>query len=439
MIGSVNERTAEVSTNGTRSLSGGAVADLPGDELLERRTARTSARAVAVPASTVDMSVADRLDVPFSVPCMHRLRFTEDVLGPADEQVLLDVLEAGPDATPRVLAVVESGIDVAAGLTARLRALAARQPRRVQLIDVVSLEGGEGIKNDPDRLLPVLQGILDGNVDRRNYLLAIGGGAFLDAVGLAAALAHRGVRLVRLPTTVMGQADSGIGVKNAVNFFGRKNWVGSFAVPWAVINDAKLISTLSDRDWRCGFAEAVKVSLLKEPAFFDQLCADADAICRRDKGPSERAIRRSAYWHLMHITKGGDPFESREARPLDFGHWSAHRLEAMTNFSIRHGEAVGLGLAIDCAYSRMVYGLPRDAERAVVRCLTELGLPMTHPSLADVDGLMAGLEEFRQHLGGRLTITMLRDVGRPIDVHDVDPVLMRRAIESVRTAGQALA
>ncbi len=84
----------------------------------------------------------------------------------------------------------------------------------------------------------------------------------------------------------MGQADSGIGVKNAVNFFGRKNWVGTFAVPWAVVNDAALLATLSDRDWRCGFAEAVKVSLLKEPAFFGQLCDDAGRIARRDAAPA---------------------------------------------------------------------------------------------------------------------------------------------------------
>ena len=380
--------------------------------------------------SASDLSVPDRLDVPFTVPFTHRVRFTEDVLGPADDRVLVDLLEAAPGSAARVLAVVESGIAAAAGLGRRLRDWAARHPASVELIDVLSVDGGEGIKNDPRRLLPVLQAILNRHVDRRNYVLAVGGGAFLDAVGFAAAVAHRGVRLIRLPTTVMGQADSGIGVKNAVNFFGRKNWVGTFAVPWAVVNDATLLSTLADRDWRCGFAEAVKVSLLKEPAFFDRLCADAERIARRDKTASDRAIRRSAYWHLRHITTGGDPFEAREARPLDFGHWSAHRLEAVTDFAVRHGEAVGIGLAIDCAYSRMVHGLPVAAERRVLRCLADLQLPLRHPALADVDALLAGLEEFRQHLGGRLTVTMLRDVGDPIDVHDIDPAAMRQAIES---------
>jgi 3-dehydroquinate synthase len=377
---------------------------------------------------SADLAVPDQLDVSFSVPFTHRVRFTADVLGAPDDRVLLDVLESAAGSPARVLAVVESADDALAAVGGRLRQWAARHPGEVELIDVLAIDGGERVKNDAGRLLPVLRSILQGNVDRRNYVLAVGGGALLDAVGFAAAIAHRGIRLVRLPTTVMGQADSGVGVKNAINFFGRKNWVGTFAVPWAVVNDATLLATLSDRDWRCGFAEAVKVSLLKDSGFFDQLCGDAGRIGNGDRAAGGRAIRRSAYWHLAHITRGGDPFESREARPLDFGHWSAHRLEAMTGFALRHGEAVAIGLAIDCAYSRMALGFPAERHRQVVRCLTDLQLPLRHPALDDVAGVLAGLEEFRQHLGGRLTVTMLRDVGEPIDVHEVDPVAMRRAI-----------
>ncbi len=215
--------------------------------------------------------------------------------------------------------------------------------------------------------------------------------------------------------------------------------MGSFAVPWGVVNDAALLSTLGDRDWRCGFAEAVKVSLLNEPAFFERICGSAGRIADRDRAAADPVIRRSAYWHLTHITGGGDPFEAREARPLDFGHWSAHRLEAMTGFAVRHGEAVGIGLAIDCGYSRLVHGFPADAERRVLRCPSGLRLPLRHPALADADGLMRGLEEFRQHLGGRLTVTLLRDVGQPVDVHEVDPAAMRRAIASVDVAVAATA
>ena len=375
----------------------------------------------------------DSLDISFTVPFTHRVRFTDDVFG-SDVHVLLDVLHALDAAPARVLACVESAVDAAAGLTATLRGWAARHADRVELIDVLSLPGGEALKNDPAALRLVLQAILDGNVDRQSYLLAIGGGAFLDAVGLAAALAHRGIRLVRLPTTTLSQADSGIGVKNAVNFFGKKNWLGTFTVPWAVINDRALLRTLADRDWRAGFSEAVKIALLKDSALFDQLCRAAPAIHHRDWPASFPILHRSALLHLEHIARGGDPFESREARPLDFGHWSAHRLEAMTNFTLRHGEAVAVGLAIDVAYSRRLFGFPPAREQQLLRCLLDLGLPLHHPALADADSLLSGLEEFRQHLGGRLTLTLLRDVGQPIDVHEIDLPTMRHAIEAVRTA-----
>ena len=93
-------------------------------------------------------------------------------------------------------------------------------------------------------------------------MVAIGGGAVLDAVGYAAATAHRGVRLIRVPTTVLSQDDSAVGVKNGINAFGKKNFVGSFAPPHAVLNDFDLLRTLQDRDWRAGISEAVKVALL---------------------------------------------------------------------------------------------------------------------------------------------------------------------------------
>ena len=272
--------------------------------------------------------------IPFSVPFTHRLLFTRDVLGDAadsDADALLGVLEP-TDARVRVLLVVDAGVSAGdPDLLPRLSRFVARHADRIELVGpVVEVAGGEACKNDPRVVDALLRGINEADLDRRNYVIVIGGGAVLDAVGFAAAVAHRGVRLVRLPTTTLAQDDSGVGVKNAVNLFAKKNWKGSFAVPWAVVNDAKLLETLPDRDFRCGFSEAVKVSLLKDAAFFDRLCRDAPRIARREPGPSLRAIKQSALWHLRHITEGGDPFEMLEARPLDFGHWSAHKLEAMT-------------------------------------------------------------------------------------------------------------
>ena len=243
--------------------------------------------------------------------------------------------------------------------------------------------GGEAIKNDRDELDRILKAFHDADLDRRSYVVVIGGGAVLDAVGFAAAIAHRGLRLVRLPTTTLAQADSGVGVKNGVNLFGKKNWLGAFAVPWAVINDTALLATPPDRDFIAGFSEAVKVSLLKSPPVFDRLCRTACRIRRRDLAAALPIIRASAEWHRTHITQGGDPFESREARPLDFGHWSAHKLEAMTDFRLRHGEAVAIGLAIDAVYSTLAFGFPKADVLRVLRCLLDLGFALDHPALGD--------------------------------------------------------
>lgn len=371
-------------------------------------------------------------DIAFQVPCVHRLRFTQDVLG-SDQAVLLNLLEQSGSQPARVQFWVDEYVAQAQpALVEKLEAFAAVHSERVQLAGNVQIvPGGETIKNDIHILERMLKVFNAANLDRRSYVVVIGGGAVLDAVGFAAAIAHRGIRLIRLPTTTLSQADSGVGVKNSVNLFGKKNWVGTFAVPWGVVNDAALLETLPDRDFLNGFSEAVKVSLLKDPALFDSLCHNATRIRERQMAVAHPLIRASAELHLQHITRGGDPFEALEARPLDYGHWSAHKLEVLSEFQLRHGEAVAIGVAVDTVYSSYMHGLPwSDAER-VLNCLEELGLPLEHPALHDTDALFAGLEEFRQHLGGRLTLTMLRGVGDPMEVHEIDRDQMVAAIEHV--------
>jgi 3-dehydroquinate synthase len=372
------------------------------------------------------------IDRPFAVPFVHRLRFTQDVLG-QDRQVLADVLHAAHGRKARVQFWIDENLLARRpDLRAWVRSFAKAFAGRLDVLKAAQVvPGGEAVKNDIQLLERVLQVLEAADLDRHSYVVVIGGGAVLDAVGFAAAIAHRGLRLVRLPTTTLAQADSGVGVKNGVNLFGKKNWVGCFAVPWAVVNDAGLLATLPDRDFVCGFAEAVKVALLKEGDFFGEVCDAAPRIARRDPEAALPVIRRSARLHLDHITRGGDPFELLEARPLDFGHWSAHKLEALTGYALRHGEAVAIGLAIDSVYSSLALGFPEREVARVLRCLGELGLPLGHPVLADKESLFAGLEEFRQHLGGRLTLTLLRGVADPVEVHAVDDRLMRAAIDRV--------
>lgn len=372
------------------------------------------------------------IDRPFQVPLVHRLRFTQDVFG-ADRHVLADVLEPADGGPARVQFWIDANVAAAQPeLRAKIGEFCAADRERIQPAgDVQIVPGGEEIKNDVQGLERMLKVFHAADLDRRSYVVVIGGGAVLDAVGFAAAIAHRGLRLVRLPTSTLSQADSGVGVKNGVNLFQKKNWLGCFAAPWGVVNDAQLLRTLSGRDFASGFSEAVKVALLKDPPLLDDLCLLADRIRRRDMSAALPVIRRAALLHLAHITEGGDPFEMLAARPLDFGHWSAHKLESMSGFQLGHGEAVAIGVAVDTVYSSLVHGLPsQDADR-VLQCLQRLGLPLYSSSLQDVETLFRGLEEFRQHLGGQLTLTMLRGIGQPLEAHEVDAARMRQAVRYV--------
>ena len=375
------------------------------------------------------------LDIQFSVPFMHRLRVTDDV-SRDDFPQLLSVIKAGDTERAKVLLVGEQSVAAAVQRIAKQLTLADV----TQLVhEPLLVKGGEEIKNSSNTVDQILEQINQSNLDRRSYIVAIGGGAMLDTVGYAAAVAHRGIRLIRLPTTTLAQGDSGVGVKNAINYFEKKNWIGTFAVPWAVINDSALLETLPDRDFSCGFSEAVKVSLLKNESEFRWLCDNAEAIRERNPVASKRAIHRSCLLHLKHITDGGDPFEMLEARPLDFGHWSAHRLEPLTQYRLRHGEAVAIGVAIDTIYSSLKFGFPEQDMLAVCHCLSRLGIRLWHEEIAPIERLMQGLEEFRQHLGGRLTITLLKAVGEPLNVHEIDHVVMQEAIEKLRRLQPKLA
>ncbi|MEH1883661.1 3-dehydroquinate synthase [Nostoc sp.] len=301
------------------------------------------------------------------------------------------------------------------------------------------ISGGEAAKNDRTLVEQIQQLIETAGLCRHSYVLAIGGGAVLDLVGYAAATAHRGIRLIRVPTTVLGQNDSGIGVKNGINAFGKKNFLGTFAPPYAVINDSAFLTTLDDRDWRSGIAEAVKVALIKDANFFDFIHSHSKALGRRDMAPMQQLIYRCAQLHLEHIANSGDPFEMGSSRPLDFGHWAAHKLEHLTNYRLRHGEAVAIGIALDSTYSYLIGLLDCSEWQRILNTLSALGFTLYVPELAEKlsqvehpDCLFRGLTEFREHLGGELTLTLLKSIGKAIEVHEVNLLVYRQAISLLR-------
>lgn len=291
--------------------------------------------------------------------------------------------------------------------------------------------GGEKVKNEDHYFKSLVEEINKQGIDRHSFIIAVGGGAVLDLVGYAAAVAHRGIRHIRIPTTVLSQNDSGIGVKNGINFSGKKNFLGTFSSPYAVFNDSHFLSTLDERNWRSGISEAVKVALIRDKAFFEWLEAHADSLARKDEQAMEYLVYQCASLHLQHIASG-DPFESGSSRPLDFGHWSAHKLEQLTAFSVLHGEAVAIGIALDVLYSWKIGWLEEEEAQRIISLLEKLGFELYHPALEN-PALMDGLTEFREHLGGELTIMLLKGIGSGENIHAIDENIMNNCIQFLKT------
>ncbi|HEY1490523.1 MAG TPA: 3-dehydroquinate synthase, partial [Verrucomicrobiae bacterium] len=269
----------------------------------------------------------------------------------------------------------------------------------------------------------------------------VGGGALLDVAGFTAATAHRGVRLVRIPTTTLSQADSGVGVKTAINAFGKKNFVGTFTPPFAVINDFNLLATLDPRDKRSGYVEAVKVACIRDAKFFDAIERDAEKLAAFEPDTMKHLICRCAELHLDHIATGGDPFETGSARPLDFGHWAAHKLEQLSRFHLSHGDAVAIGIALDVLYSHNIGLLDGISAARILDLLERLGFKLFADELLNADdanrpAILSGLEEFREHLGGELTITLLQEIGRSVEIHEMNEPKIIAAINELRGRNQ---
>ncbi len=375
----------------------------------------------------------------FSVRYEYPVCFTEHLFA-HDNPVLRDtLLRCEPGLRHRFVAFIDSNVAASfPSLAHDIAGYADVHGEAMQMLaPAVVVPGGEQVKNDPEWLTRLQHRLVELGVDRHAFVIGIGGGAFLDLIGYVASTTHRGIRHIRVPTTVLAQNDSGVGVKNGVNAFGVKNILGSFAPPFAVLNDSDFLRTLQPRDKIAGIAEAVKVALIRDRVFFEWLEASAGALRDCESAAMSRMIRRCAELHMRQIAHGGDPFETGSARPLDYGHWSAHKLEALTAHELRHGEAVAIGLALDTRYSVQVGMLQPGGEDRVHALLKRLGFHLWHPALEsrDEDGqwqLLRGLREFREHLGGELTITLLRELGVGAEVHQMDADEILRALVWLR-------
>ena len=379
-------------------------------------------------------------DMDFTVAFDYPVAFCRGAFS-GDSELLLDILgrKGEPRRRRRCLVVIDENVaDAHPDLESAIVEWFARHPADTELVkEPLRVTGGEPIKSNYRKIMEVVDTLLEYKLCRQSYVIVIGGGAVLDAVGFATSMVHRGLRLVRFPSTVLAQNDAGVGVKNAMNLHGGKNTIGTFAPPWAVVNDFDLLCTLGDADWSGGISEAFKVAIIKDAAFFARLREDAPRYAARDEAAMEHLIIRCAELHLEHIATNGDPFEMGTARPLDFGHWAAHKLESMTNYTVSHGHAVGVGVALDSYYAMRKGWIGEGDFEAIVAGLHQSGLRLWYDVMERRLGdgrleLLGGLADFQEHLGGELCVTFPDGIGRKQEVHEIDESLVEQGIAFLR-------
>jgi 3-dehydroquinate synthase len=333
------------------------------------------------------------------------------------------------DESPKILPIIDSGL-LAANPALEAQVANYFSHHQLYILPALVVPGGEDCKNDAGVIDLIYQAVEKYAIDRHSYILVLGGGAVIDCVGFAAATAHRGIRLIRMPTTVLGQNDAGIGVKNAINYNHRKNYIGTFAPPYAVINDFSLLDSLTARDKRSGISEAIKVALIKDVDFFNELYRNRERLADFEPKAMESMIIKGAQWHLNHIATSGDPFELGSARPLDFGHWSAHKMEELSHNELRHGEAVAIGIAMDSIYSHLIGHLKTEQLTKILTLLITLGFNLAHPVLKKLN-INNALDEFKEHLGGKLCITLLKGIGQSFETNEINEALMEKAVSQL--------
>ena len=379
----------------------------------------------------------DYIEQNFEVSFTYNVYFNRDLFHQENDLFAKHIQEKLSERSARLLFVCDQGVvEAHPQLITRIKAYISSKSELI-LSDIMTVPGGEACKNDPDLVSDILKKVHEHGIDRHSYIVGLGGGAVLDLAGYASAIAHRGVRHIRIPTTVLSQNDSGVGVKNGINRFGKKNFAGTFAPPFSVLNDPLFLTTLDDRDWRSGISEAIKVALIKDASFFEYLENHQAHLRQRDQQVMQQVIYRCAELHMEHI-RSGDPFEMGSSRPLDFGHWAAHKLEQLSKYQLRHGEAVAIGICLDCAYSHLSGMLDNAEWSRISQLFHSLGFnifsPLLKPSGTNNERpvILEGLDEFREHLGGRLTIMLLEEIGYGIEVHYMDENIIMEAIHLLK-------
>jgi 3-dehydroquinate synthase len=375
----------------------------------------------------------------FTVSYEYPVYFTSDIFSRENDVLADSINRNNEDRIHRIMVFIDDGVVKSfPQIKKKIRSYFNDKHDKYNLVDeIIEVPGGEKTKNDQKITQEIIQRIASNHLCRQSFIIAVGGGSLLDIVGFASSLVHRGIRLIRIPTTVLAQDDAGVGVKNGVDGYGVKNLTGTFAPPFAVLVDYLFLKTLDSSYWIGGVSEAFKVAIIKDRDFFNFLSEKADELKMRDEESIAEVVKRCAILHLEHIRTSGDPFEFGSARPLDFGHWSAHKLEALSEYKIGHGQAVSIGIALDTQYAYLTGLITEQECIQIIDALNRVGLSIWTDlfELKSSEGeleIIKGIDEFREHLGGQLTITLPEGIGNRIEVHEMDTAIIEKALKNLK-------
>ncbi|WP_138464910.1 3-dehydroquinate synthase [Poseidonocella sp. HB161398] len=301
----------------------------------------------------------------------------------------------------------------------------------------LSLPPGEATKCW-GQLETVCSWLLDQRIERRDIVIALGGGVIGDLVGFAAAVLRRGVRFVQIPTSLLAQVDSSVGGKTGINTHHGKNLIGAFHQPSLVLADTGVLASLPRRDLLAGYGEVVKYGLLGDAAFFEWLEANGPKLAAGDPAARLRAVTRSVEMKAEIVAR--DETEQGDRALLNLGHTFCHALEAATGYSGRllHGEGVAIGCALAFELSARLGLCSQEAPSRVRAHLREMGMKT---DLADIPGELPGAEALiglmaqdKKVLDGKLRFILARDIGAAFVTSDVAPGVLREMLDEALAA-----
>ncbi len=313
-----------------------------------------------------------------------------------------------------------------------LRTLRNALENRGIAVSALTLPPGEATKSWA-QLERTVEWLLAERIERRDIVVALGGGVIGDLVGFAAAILRRGIRFVQVPTSLLAQVDSSVGGKTGINSPQGKNLVGAFHQPSLVLADTEVLDTLPERDFLAGYGEVVKYGLLGDVEFFQWLEENGSSVAAGDAAARVHAVKRSVEMKAEIVVR--DETEQGDRALLNLGHTFCHALEAATGYSDRllHGEGVAIGCALAFDLSARM-GLCSQEEPGRVRAhlrnmKMKAELADIPGELPDADGLLARMAQDKKVVDGRLRFILARGIGHAVVAEDVDAGAVRALLE----------